>query len=216
MAKTTAPLLSFGGAGQIGKSMVFSKWKGIGYARRYVIPANPNSTGQQATRNVFSYSSAFIKLATASVVEVWTAYAKGKPLTVRNAFMGLNIKALRGQANNDAMVLSNGANGGIAAAGIATGVVSDTITVTLAAPALPTGWAIVEGVAVATLQQDPESYTDATSYEATDNSDPYAPAITVPASGTYVIAGWFKFAKDGVGGTDYAYGPALLTTAVVA
>lgn len=210
MAKTTAPLLSFGGSGQIGKTQVYSTWKGVKYARRYVIPANPNSTGQQLTRTTFQYCSQTIKLATSRIVEVFTAFSKGKPLTVRNAFMGPNIKALRGQANNDTLILSNGANGGIAAAGISAAVATKAITVTLTAPALPTGWTIVEGVAVATLQQDPSSYTDARTYEGFDASAPYQPVVNVLVAGVHVIEGWFKYSK---GDGTFAYGPALQTTA---
>ncbi len=34
--------------------LVFATWKGIGYARQYVIPGNPNSTAQQAQRLAFA------------------------------------------------------------------------------------------------------------------------------------------------------------------
>lgn len=210
MAKTTAPLLSFGGSGQIGKTQVYSKWKGVSYARRYVIPANPNSTDQQLTRNVFKFASATIKLATPAIVEVWTAFAKGKPLTQRNAFMSANIKALRSMTDNDDAVFSNGANGGIVAAGIATAVAGKVITVTLTAPALPAGWSIIEAAAVAQLEQDPQTYTDARTYEATDSSSPYAPAITVQDAGVHVVSGWFKFDK---GDGTFAYGAGVNTTA---
>lgn len=216
MSKTTAPLLSFGASGQIAKTMVMSRWKGISYARRYVIPANPNSSEQQITRNVFKYTSAFMKLAPAEVVEVWTAFAKGRPLTPRNAFMSSNIKALRAQSDNDALVFSNGANAGLIAAGIATSVASHAISVTLTAPELPTGWTIVEAVAVATLEQDPEAYTDAASFSATDASTPFVPIVNVPDAGTYVIGGWFKFNKGTVDAPQYAYGASISTTAVVA
>src|SRR6185295_19057169 len=55
MAKLTAPLLSFEGSGQIARTQVYSTWKGIPYARRYTIPANPRSTSQVQTRSVFSW-----------------------------------------------------------------------------------------------------------------------------------------------------------------
>jgi hypothetical protein len=50
MAKTQAPLFGFGASGQLGKSLVFGKWKGIDVARRYVVPANPDTTGQSTQR----------------------------------------------------------------------------------------------------------------------------------------------------------------------
>jgi len=43
MSKLTGPLLSFGARGQIGKAMVTSTWKGVPYARQYVVPANPQT-----------------------------------------------------------------------------------------------------------------------------------------------------------------------------
>ena len=50
MAKLTAPLLSFGASGQLGKTLVFFPWKGVKAVRTYVIPANPNTAGQDAQR----------------------------------------------------------------------------------------------------------------------------------------------------------------------
>lgn len=46
MAKLKAPLLSFGASGQIAKTVVYFPWKGLNVARKHVIPANPNSSGQ--------------------------------------------------------------------------------------------------------------------------------------------------------------------------
>jgi len=41
-------------SGQAGKAGVFAKWKGRQYRRKYVIPANPNTTMQQAVRGFFT------------------------------------------------------------------------------------------------------------------------------------------------------------------
>ena len=41
-------------SGQAGKAGVFAKWKGRQYRRAYVIPANPNTTKQQAVRSNLS------------------------------------------------------------------------------------------------------------------------------------------------------------------
>lgn len=46
MAKITGPLHSDSARGQFGKVMVFSSWKGIASARKYVVPAN-TMTGPQ-------------------------------------------------------------------------------------------------------------------------------------------------------------------------
>lgn len=50
MAKTQAPLFGFGASGQLGEAIVFSKWKGIDVARKYVVPANPDTSGQSTQR----------------------------------------------------------------------------------------------------------------------------------------------------------------------
>lgn len=50
MAKTTAPLFGFGASGAIGQAIVFGTWKGINVARRYVVPANPQSSAQSVQR----------------------------------------------------------------------------------------------------------------------------------------------------------------------
>jgi len=48
MAKATAPLMSMDASGQIGKTLVFQKG---GTVRRYVVPANPNTTAQRTVRD---------------------------------------------------------------------------------------------------------------------------------------------------------------------
>lgn len=51
MAKVTTPLLSFSARGKIGDTLVYFPWKGIDAVRSYVIPANPNTAGQQTQRS---------------------------------------------------------------------------------------------------------------------------------------------------------------------
>jgi len=50
MAKLKAPLFSFEARGALAKSLVYFPWKGISAVRSYVIPANPNTTSQDAQR----------------------------------------------------------------------------------------------------------------------------------------------------------------------
>lgn len=54
MAKPVAPLFGFGASGQLGKALVYGRWKGIDVARRYVVPANPQSTAQVTQRGYMS------------------------------------------------------------------------------------------------------------------------------------------------------------------
>src|SRR3989304_1243517 len=52
MAKLKAPLLSFGASGKLADTLVYFPWKGLAVVRSYVIPANPNSAGQQTQRGI--------------------------------------------------------------------------------------------------------------------------------------------------------------------
>lgn len=51
MAKVTGPLMSLDASGAFGGSLVFGKWKGRNTVRQLVTPANPQSSGQQDSRN---------------------------------------------------------------------------------------------------------------------------------------------------------------------
>lgn len=54
MAKVTGPLMSLEASGTIGNALTFSRWVGRPYVRRYTIPGNPQTLGQEAQRNRFS------------------------------------------------------------------------------------------------------------------------------------------------------------------
>lgn len=51
MAKVTTPLQSWQASGTLGKSIVFSSWKGIPYVREWVKPADPKTDGQLSQRD---------------------------------------------------------------------------------------------------------------------------------------------------------------------
>lgn len=51
MAKTTGPLFSMDASGAFGGALVFGKWKGRNVVRQLVTPANPNTIGQENSRN---------------------------------------------------------------------------------------------------------------------------------------------------------------------
>jgi len=50
MAKVSGPLMSMSASGKIADAMVFASWKGVAYVRQWVIPANPQSSGQGDNR----------------------------------------------------------------------------------------------------------------------------------------------------------------------
>lgn len=207
MSRVTAPLLSFGGSGQIAKSMVFGSWKGIPYARRYVIPANPRSTEQTKTRNSFAFLNNVYKVAPTNFRLAWAKFAVGKPLTDRNAFIKSNNSLLRLATDLDGMIFSPGAAGGLPAAFVATPG-DDSIVVTAAAPdPLPPGWTITKFIAAALLSQDPQAPTDFDIVEGTDATAAYSVTLALANTTEYAVAGWFEYQRSALA-TDLAYGPA--------
>jgi hypothetical protein len=212
MAKTRAPLLAFGASGQIGKTQVYASWRGIPYARQLVKPANPNTAGQQKTRNAFAFLNEVWKLAPATALAPWNANASGRPYTGRNKFLSANTSALRTATDLDALIGSPGAGGGLAAGAVTATGGSGTIACTMTAPTLPTSWTITEAVAWAIISDDPQSSPVTVSFVATASETPYAPAFTDLAAGDYVVMMWFVFTKaDG----STAYGPSTNATATV-
>jgi len=158
MPKPTAPLLSMRASGQIGHTMVFSKWKGRAYVREYVEPSNPQTTEQTVTRDTFSWLQRVYKTAPALFVEPWARYASGKVLTDRNAFTKFNLAALRGLADLDQFVFSPGAFGGLPPASAVCTPGNDQLAFAITAPTVvPTGWTVAAAVAAVIPQQDPAS-----------------------------------------------------------
>lgn len=157
MAKTTAPILSFGGRGQVGQTVVYGQWRGVKYARSYVVPANPRTVEQTKTRSVFANLRELWKLLPADARAPWEAFTTGRPLTGVNAFIGENMRVLRSAADMASFIASPGARGGINATLIAAipGGLSGEIAVTFTDPALPASWAIVDHVVIARPDQDP-------------------------------------------------------------
>jgi len=215
MAKTTAPLLSFGASGQMGTSIVYSKWKGVPTARRYTTPANPNSTEQQKTRGTFSYLMAVYKLLPAIAQAPWDAYISGKPLMNRNAFSMFNIPPLRGAADNSGFIGSPGNGGAIAPTTFAVadaGGGTHHASVTMGAPAVPAGWTITDSVAMALKTEASDTGTDYGSVAAASGDDSGNVTLSTGA-GNWTVSGWFKFQKpDG----SIAYGPSKTATVTVA
>jgi Family of unknown function (DUF6266) len=73
-------------------SVVYASWKGIEYARQYVIPGNPNSTAQQAVRTKFQAAVSIAKSFLGSVIQPFI-----DPFTQKNSgfahFIGQTMTA---------------------------------------------------------------------------------------------------------------------------
>lgn len=217
MAITRGPLLSFGASGQVGKTQVYSKWKGRGYARAYVIPSNPKTADQSLTRDTFKWLNAVYKTAPQNFTEAWDAGASGRVMTGRNLMVKDNLALLRGSLSVPVtditdFVFSPGARAGFPAQNIVLTPGNDLIGAVLTASTLPEGWTIDSAIFAAIRQQDPQTgvlYGVAT---LTDSSDPYSVSFTGLASAqTYVVGGWFKYLRpDG----KFAFGRSISDTAL--
>lgn len=209
MSRVTAPLLSFSAGGQIAKTQVYSSWKGIPYVRRYVIPANPQSTEQTKTRTAFSWLNNVWKIAPADFVAPWTLAAKSQQMTNRNLWLKRNTSMLRSAVDLTGLIMSPGAAGGIAG-GITITPGNDQLTFAGTPPdPLPSGWTVVKLVGAAILQQDPQSDTDYEINVVSDSSDPYSVVMSGLASAAdYVAAGWWVYQRSS-NVTDLAYSAAI-------
>lgn len=211
MAKTTAPILSLGASGTIAKTMVFSNWRGIPYVRRHLIPSNPNTAGQQSTRNVFTTMSAMWKVAPALATAPWDTFATGRPFLGRNAFIGQNVAAMRGDADMTDLVGSPGARGGLPPDSISAAAGVGSITVTFTNPAVPTGWTLEAAVAIALPDQDPAAAFVGPTVAAEDAVTPFD-TVTLNGLDTVLhqVRGWLRWTKpDG----QTAYSASVADTA---
>lgn len=210
MAKVTAPLLSFGASGTLAKTMVFSKWKGRPYARRHVIPANPQTVGQSLTRDSFSKANSFWKTAPTLFVSPWDRFAAGQVLTGRNAYVGRYVSELRALGNLQTMTFSPGAKGGLAPLTIVTVAGVGTIQVDTTVPSPPSGWTLDGVTAAALVDGDPQDITEFAITALEDLAAPYSSVLTGLQTGVlYVVATWTRWSKpDG----SVAYGPDIATT----
>jgi len=207
MGKTTAPLLSFGASGQIAQTLVYSKWKGRGYARRYVIPSNPQTAEQSLTRNTFRWLSDVWKQAPADFTLAFNAYAQGKVMTGRNALVKFELPNLREETDLANFVFSPGALGGLPPASITVTPGADQLTVACTAPAvLPSGWTIARAIFGIIPDQDPQTDIDYIITTMEDASSAYSVVFTGLDEILYRAGAWFEWTRpDG----KLAYSPSL-------
>ncbi len=210
MSKVRAPLLSWSAGGQIAKTQVYSTWKGRPYVRQYVIPANPNSPGQQLTRNTFKYLNRLWSYLPAGALGAWNLYGNNQRYTARNGWLSVNNGALREKMDLTDIIMSIGAGSGIIAQAMAVVGADAKATVTLTAPDLPTGWVITKAWAMAVQSVNPQTSDVYQAVAASDDVAPYSVELNGLTNGVeYVVGGWFEYTKaDG----KKAYGISLQDT----
>jgi len=214
MAKITGPLLSLSARGSIGKSMTFSSAKGVPYVRQLVIPANPKSTAQVLTRDIFTNFGLRWKTGGAIMRSPWDRFADGTKAAGRNYYMGKNLAATRGESDLDDYIGSPGAKGGLAPASmVLTTAASLGIEAVVTVPALPTGWTITAVQVTCFKEQTPEATVGDVIQEGEDlAAAPYQVDFTGLVAVEYQVQAWIKWAKPDL---SVAYGASIVDQIVV-
>lgn len=213
MAKITAPLLSFGARGTVGKVMTFADWRGVPYVRKHVIPANPRSTEQVVTRDTFANYNTRWKQGGPLMRAPWERFAVGQKLVGRNSYMGKNLQATRGDADLAAYIGSPGAKGGLPAASLVLATVAALgIEATITAPTPPTGWTLTSGIATCLIDQAADDPVGDVVQEGEQVAIPGDVDFTGLTAVDYYVQAWLKWEKtDG----SIAYGASISDTILV-
>lgn len=213
MATTTAPLLSFDARGKIADAMVFADWRGVSYVRRYVIPANPKTTAQVLTRDIFANLEVRWKQGGPLMRSPWDRFAVGQKFVGRNSYLGKNIAATRGDVNMANYIGSPGAKGGLAPTSLAlTTVAAGGIEAVVVAPAAPTGWTLTSAVCTFLKDQTPEATVTDVIVEGEDLTAPFSIDVTGLDTVTYFVQAWLKWAKPDA---SVAYGASIVDSILV-
>jgi len=197
MARLTAPLLSLGASGSIAKSLVYSTWKGIPYARVHVIPANPKSTAQQEVRGVFATLTEMWKRMPSGARTPFIYAVRGLPLTARNKHIQVNVKALIDQVTLDELVMSISTGSAIPPAAVASAEApAGSVELTITAPTPPSGYTIHSYRAACVQDGDPSPVLIRTTFYNTVVAPGLVVSVAVsPASVTYQWGCWVVYRR---------------------
>jgi len=199
MAKLHGPLLSFRARGQIGKGIVTASWRGVAYARQYVVPANPQTVAQMATRDVFRWLNALYAHSGSLMQQPWALVSQNRPITPRNALISTNLPLLTGEININNLLFSPSARGGPAPASFSAvaGALAGEIDVELVAGTLPSGWTVNAGIFAVIGQDAPNgTFTFPPTEQDVAAPGPYTFTFSgLTAGGPYHCGGWFLYDK---------------------
>ena len=90
MPRLTGPLFSLDARQTLGKTIVYSAWKDINYARMRVVPYNPKSAYQTGVRETMTWGVLYFTkgdYVTDSQKTWWNTYAEGTSMSGFNRFM---------------------------------------------------------------------------------------------------------------------------------
>jgi len=96
MAKLTGPMFGLTARGKLANTLVYSNWKGVPYTRKWLVPANPNTSAQQAQRGYLASALAdwhAISWGTGDkpAYDRWAAYGS-KPMSGFNKYVSEYLK----------------------------------------------------------------------------------------------------------------------------
>jgi hypothetical protein len=122
-----------------------------------VIPGNPQTAAQTTTRTTFATLREMWKLLATDGRAPWDAFATGRQFLGLNAFVGENMRVVRGDANFNDFLGSPGARGGLPPTSMvgSTGSGSGEVDATFVLPTPPAGWTQDNIIAMAFPDQDP-------------------------------------------------------------
>lgn len=211
MAKNIAPLFGFDGAGQLGRSLVYSRWRGVNYTRRYVIPANPRTTRQVAVRDAFQMLGDIWKFSSVWMTDPWNLFATGQKFTGKNAFMSANIGRYKLQAPAYApvtsiagLIVSPGARGGMPPTAVVPTPSTASVSFAVSLPAVPPGWSIVNSVAIVIPDQAPSDPFPGAIFTNEEESTPETNVVSGLTTETDYVSGVFLTWERPDGGPAYS------------
>lgn len=189
MAKVTAPFLAISASGSVAKTIVAGSWRGVQYVRQHVTPANPKTTAQTEVRNTFSGLDDQFKRMLTLAQEPFTAAAKGKPLTARNAFIKANLPEVRGEADMAKYVASPGVAGGLPGTNfsVSTGAAAGELDISVDITDGPLDWAQPSVIFTAFPDRDPTVLMTDFVEEASESGAGSPPSY--PATVTHTFSG---------------------------
>lgn len=157
MAKTSQPLLSGRVYGQIGKTLVYDRQRGVDYVRRYVVPRDPKTAAQLTQRSAFRLCQGAWRNMGPIAQEPWLAATRRSKRTGRNHMSAINMPILVQAGNTRDWQASPGALGGLAPLAV---VVFGTfppgaLEVDVFCPPEPYGWTLEKIQLIAFAEQSP-------------------------------------------------------------
>jgi hypothetical protein len=91
MVKLKGPLGSAEASGTLGRTAIFSSWKGRAYAKAHAVPSNPNTAPQISVRAMLAFLSQQWAAFTVPNKATWNEIAAQKNIPPYNAFLSDNL-----------------------------------------------------------------------------------------------------------------------------